>query len=123
MTSVENLRNFTSYIKTSVAQATSGVIVQRTKRRGRSDLDVAMKTFFTAYARQAMGLERLVTYKSLANWFTDNNYACSESTIKNCAKSKIIFHFNSVPKTKATLAFVEFIKSKFTNFEDTKFFS
>lgn len=95
---------------------------ERVKRNGKSDVNLAIKEFTTAYARQFLNLKKSMKYPELTSWLNDNGFKCNITQIKNYAKTSRKYYNNRVPKTKETLRFVDLIKTKFPEFNEHDYF-
>jgi len=94
----------------------------KNKRNGTTDIHLAIKEFLTAYSKQLLNLKKIMRNIELAEWINGNGFKCNLIQIKNYSRSSAKFHYKSVPKTRATLRFVELIKTKFPNFNENDYF-
>lgn len=119
--SVDGLRFLSSYHKSlSYNRMTSGV--GRTKYV--NNLDLAIRNFVKACIKETPGynLQSFDNYQELINFVKSYkpSYKISKSSISNLKNRKLVV--KGVPKNPDTLAFVEYVKLKFPEFNVAEFF-
>ncbi len=103
-------------IKRRERRATGGAGIRRT---GEGEVGVLRRMFLRAYAQQAWGLTRTLSYREVSLWLTENGYPTTEMELKNASRAKLVE--NVVGVTDEVLRLLALLCSEFPALEVAKF--
>ena len=67
-------------------------------RQGSPISDVLRRAFLRAYAHQALGLTRILSYAALAHWLTEQGYPTKDSEARSAKSQKLVMR--CVPRVR-----------------------
>lgn len=116
---VEHLKTFLEY-----HEINSQLPSTRKKLRvpTRAPIKMAIRQFVRAYLKGEWGLSGRIRNEALSQWLNAGGYHFTVSEIKNQSRKSIDIKENSVPVTADILKFVEYVKLKFPDFDEDRFF-